>query len=81
LGEHAREPIFMSGPNPVFVESGRRGALKRWKGGRIARLDDLNPAMKAIVLSLIAAAKEEPVASEVPTGSETGSTRDADRQS
>ena len=72
----------MSGPNPVFVESGRRGALKRWQGGRIARLENLNPAMKAVVLALIAAAKEEPtsISETFEAGSVTGSTRDADRQ-
>lgn len=63
----------MSG-NPVFVESGRRGARLRWGPPRVVRLDELTPEMRAVVLALIAAArsaKEEPTAIEQPVGSET----------
>ncbi|MBA2553945.1 MAG: hypothetical protein H0V10_09705, partial [Geodermatophilaceae bacterium] len=40
-----------------FVESGRRGARKRWNGPRIARLDELDPAVRDAVITLIEAAK------------------------
>jgi hypothetical protein len=55
--------------DPRFVESGRRGARKRYGEPRVARLDSLSGPMRAIVLALIAAAKTEPAASEVPASS------------
>lgn len=71
--------------NPIFVESGRRGAMKRWKGGRIARLDDLDAPTKAVVLALIAAAraaKSEPTLISSQVGSVTpGGTTDAPKES
>jgi hypothetical protein len=63
---------------------GRLGAAKRWGPQRVVRLDELGPEQRRLVLALIAAAretKEEPVAIEQPTGSQTGGTRNADRQS
>jgi hypothetical protein len=53
--------------NPRQVESGHRGALKRWDGGRIARLDDLSREEKALVLALIEAARARPKPSEAAT--------------
>jgi hypothetical protein len=41
--------------DPARVESGRRGALKRWGGQRIARLDALDPRVREAVLALIRA--------------------------
>ena len=60
--------------NPVFVESGRRGARQRWGPPRIARLDELTADQRRLVLALIAAVRgtrEEPAAIEQPAGSET----------
>jgi hypothetical protein len=39
--------------DPVFVEAGRRGAATRWGPPRRARLDDLSPAQRGLVLALI----------------------------
>lgn len=65
----------MSG-NPVFVESGRRGALKRWGPPHVVRLDELTADQRRLVLALIAAVRDtketgseisspEPVTTEV----------------
>lgn len=51
----------MSG-KPVFVDSGRRGARKRWGPPRTARLDELDPVTRRIVVLIIEAdrhAREE----------------------
>ena len=45
----------MSDKNPVYVESGRRGARKRWGEPRTARLDALDPRVREAVLALIRA--------------------------
>ena len=50
-------PVDSRVKQPVFVESGRRGARKRWNGQRIARLDELDPAVRDAVITLIEAAK------------------------
>lgn len=52
--------------NPVFVESGRRGARKRWGAQRVVRLDDLTPEQRRLVSALIDAARRE-AASDVET--------------
>jgi hypothetical protein len=39
--------------NPVFVESGRRGARKRWGEPRVVRLGELPEAERRIILSLV----------------------------
>ena len=47
--------------DPVFVESGRRGAEKRWSdpSTRVAvRIDDLTPEQRSLVLALVDAAKK-----------------------
>jgi hypothetical protein len=52
-----------SDKNPIYVESGRRGARKRWGGQRILRLDELTPDQRRLVLALVEAAKaDEPQA-------------------
>jgi hypothetical protein len=66
--------------DPRFVESGRRGARLRYGPPRVARLDSLAPAMRAVVLALIAAAKETAPTNETSGAVTTGGTRDADRQ-
>jgi hypothetical protein len=76
------------GKDPRYVAGGRKGMAHRWAGHEAAtvhvKMRDLTPEMQAIVRSLIACARsfgqEEPTAIEQPAGSETGSTRDADRQ-
>lgn len=45
--------------NSVFVESGRRGARKRWGEPRVARLDDLTPEQRRLVLALLDAARSD----------------------
>jgi hypothetical protein len=66
----------MSG-NPVFVESGRRGARNRWGPPRIARLDSLTAPQRQIVLALIDTMKAGPE-SQIPGPATTaGGTRDA----
>jgi hypothetical protein len=46
--------------NPVFVEAGRRGAVKRWGiEPRVVRLDDLTAAQRRLVLALVDAARAE----------------------
>lgn len=61
----------MSRKNPIFVDSGRRGARKRWGTPRIARLDELTPEQRRLVLALIEAAKSEapPVSPEAESDS------------
>lgn len=55
------------GKNLVIVQSGRGGALKRWQGGRIARLDALSPAQRDLIFALIGGMKAPP-AVEAPEG-------------
>jgi len=57
--------VFASAKDPRFVESGRRGARRRWGEQRIARLDELRPEARRLVLALIAAAKSEETESPV----------------
>lgn len=42
----------------VFVESGRRGAEKRWGPPRVVRLHDLTPEQRRLVLALVEAQRE-----------------------
>jgi hypothetical protein len=44
--------------NPVFVESGRRGARQRWGEPRVLRLDELTAEQRHLVLALVEAAKK-----------------------
>jgi hypothetical protein len=73
----------MSG-NPVFVESGRVGARRRWGPTRVVRLDDLNPDERNAVVTLVRlfGAKREPasLSETCEAGSATGGTTDAARQ-
>jgi hypothetical protein len=49
--------------DPVFVESGRRGAEKRWAdpGKRVAvRIDSLTIEQRALVMALVEAARSRP---------------------
>ena len=41
--------------NPVFVESGRRGARKRWGDPRVLRLDQLDPDERRLIQAILAA--------------------------
>lgn len=41
----------------VFVESGRRGALKRWGPPRTIKLDGLAPEQRAFIVELVDVAK------------------------
>jgi hypothetical protein len=52
--------------DPRFVESGLRGARKRWAGHnpRVVRLDSLTAEQRRLVMALIEAAKSEPKAVE-----------------
>ena len=54
-------PFDSGGKSPVFVESGRRGAAKRWAGHtpRIVRLDDLTNPQRRLVMALVDAARKE----------------------
>jgi hypothetical protein len=58
----AGRPFVVSATkDPVFVESGRRGAEKRWAdpAKRVAvRIDDLTLEQRSLVLALIEAAKK-----------------------
>ncbi len=61
----------MPGPtkgHPASVESGRRGAQRRWgETPRVVRLDELSPPQRRLVLALVDAAKKEASAvSEMP---------------
>lgn len=49
------EAALLATKNPVFVESGRRGARSRWGPERVARLDSLDPRVREAVLALIRA--------------------------
>jgi hypothetical protein len=42
----------------IFVEAGRRGARTRWGPPRIARLDDLPPEQRDLILALVATMRE-----------------------
>lgn len=70
----------MSG-NPVFVESGRRGARQRWGPPRVAKLGELSGPQRELVLALIASmTKTESADGQIPADSLTGGTSNADRQ-
>jgi hypothetical protein len=43
--------------NPLKIKAGHAGAAKRWGPPRHARLDDLPPEQRALVLALIEAAR------------------------
>ena len=46
--------------DPIYVESGRRGAERRWADPatrKIVRIDSLSPEERAVVLALVAAKK------------------------
>jgi hypothetical protein len=45
----------VSTKNPIFVESGLRGARQRWGEQRTVRLDQLEPSVAVAVRALIAA--------------------------
>jgi hypothetical protein len=45
----------VSSKNPIFVESGLRGARQRWGEQRTVRLDQLEPSVAVAVRALIAA--------------------------
>lgn len=47
----------MSGKDPRLVESGRRGAEKRWGPPRVVRLHDLTAEQRRLVLALVEAAR------------------------
>jgi hypothetical protein len=64
----------MSG-DPVFVESGRRGARVRWGPPRVVRLDDLTPAQRTLVQTLIremGSVKEEAADGAQSSAAQTG---------
>ena len=68
----------MPGKNPVFVESGREGARRRWGPQRVVRLDNLTAAERDVVLALVSAAKETAPVTEMPGAeSEVGHDRPA----
>jgi hypothetical protein len=53
---------FLMSKNPVLVESGRRGAVKRWAQAdpstrTSVRLDELDSRQKRLILALVDAAK------------------------
>ena len=46
--------------DPVLVEAGRRGAVRRWgPEPRVVRLDDLTSPQRRLVLALVDAARQE----------------------
>jgi hypothetical protein len=47
---------------------------------RVVKLADLRPEVAQLVRALLAQTRREPAAVAMPAGSETGGTRDADRQ-
>jgi len=50
--------------NPVYVESGRLGARRRWGEKRIARLDHLSPEQRRVIIALLdAMGTKEPATS------------------
>jgi hypothetical protein len=68
--------------NPVFVESGRRAARKRWGEQRILRLDELRPEARRLVMALVEADAENKKATateapDVAAANVGGSTPDA----
>ena len=49
--------------DPIYVESGRRGAERRWADPatrKVVRIDSLTIEQRAVVLALVAAAKKAP---------------------
>ena len=52
---------FSVSKNPVLVEAGKQGALKRWgpPGTRTVNIGDLTPPQRRLVLALIEAARLE----------------------
>ena len=44
--------------NPVFVDAGKRGALKRWGEPRVVKIADLSPETRRLVIALVEAAKK-----------------------
>ena len=68
--------------DPKRVHAGQIGAAQRWGPPRVARLDELTADQRRLDLALIGTmTKTEPAASEVPAGSLTGGTSNADRRS
>jgi hypothetical protein len=63
--------------NPVFVESGRRAARKRWGEQRILRLDELRPEARRLVMALVEADAENKKAA--PTGEKVETAKEAHR--
>lgn len=51
--------------NPIFVESGLRGARQRWGEQRTVRLDQLEPPVAAAVRALISANEAAKKAADV----------------
>ncbi len=43
--------------DPRLVEAGRRGARRRWGEQRVARLDQLDPTVRLVILALVEADK------------------------
>lgn len=43
----------MIAKNPLFVESGREGARRRWGPPRVIRLDELTAPQRALVVALV----------------------------
>jgi hypothetical protein len=54
--------------DPAKVRAGTAGMLARWGPRRIVRLDDLDPAVRQAVLTLVEAAAKRP--DESPRGAE-----------
>lgn len=54
--------------DPRFVESGRRGARKRWGALRVVRLADLDPTTAEIVRAILAARDHAAKAPDAPAG-------------
>ena len=50
--------MLRSMKDPKRVAAGKKAAAARWGDKRIARLDELTPAQRRLVLALIDAAKE-----------------------
>lgn len=53
--------------DPSHVARGQAGMRARWGPPRIARLDDLTPAQRDVVMALINTMKAAPVASPATT--------------
>jgi hypothetical protein len=59
--------VVTGNKDPIYVESGRRGAMKRWSDPavrRSVRIDMLTPPQRRLVLALIDAARSEPKVAE-----------------